>query len=58
MIGVLGMLEQKTQGAVFLAEDLHTTRLERMTVETSDDMTLSVLEQMVEWKNRICRNCI
>lgn len=47
---VLGMLEQKTQGAVFLAEDLHTTRLERMTVETSGDMTLSVLEQMVEWK--------
>lgn len=47
---VLGMLEQKTQGAVFLAEDLHTTRLERMTVETSDYMTLSVLEQMVEWK--------
>lgn len=47
---VLGMLTNETQGAVFSAKDLHAARLDRMTVETSENSTLSMLEQMVEWK--------
>lgn len=47
---VLGMLNQKAQGAVFSAEDLQASRLDRMTIQTSENSTLSVLEQTVEWK--------
>ena len=47
---VLGMLTRETQGAVFSAKDLHATRLDHMTIETSENSTLSMLEQTVEWK--------
>ena len=47
---VLGMLTREIQGAVFSAKDLHATRLDHMTIETSEDSTLSMLEQAVEWK--------
>ena len=47
---VLGMLTRETQGAVFSAKDLHAARLDHMTIETSENSTLSMLEQTVEWK--------
>jgi len=47
---VLGMLTRETQEAVFSAKDLHAARLNRMTVETSENRTRSMLEQTIEWK--------
>ncbi len=44
------MLTRETQGAVFSAKDLHATRLDHMTIETSENSTLSMLDQTVEWK--------
>lgn len=47
---VLGMLTDEKQGAVFLAKDLNTSALDRMNVQVSDDVTLSFLEQRLEWE--------
>ena len=47
---VLGMLTRETQGAVFSAKNLHAARLDHMTIKTSENSTLSMLEQTVEWK--------
>ena len=47
---VLGMLTREIQGVVFSAKDLHATRLDHITIETSENSTLSMLEQAVEWK--------
>lgn len=44
------MLTRETQEAVFSAKDLHAARLNRMTVETSENRTRSMLEQTIEWK--------
>ena len=44
---VLGMLEG-AQGAVFLAKDLHSYALDRMSLEVSEGVTLSFLERSVE----------
>ncbi len=42
--------DQGNTGAVFSAKDLHATRLDHMTIETSENSTLSMLDQTVEWK--------
>lgn len=47
---VLGMLSDLGKSAVFLAEDLNTAALDRMNIQTSDDVTLSSLEQNLEWE--------
>lgn len=47
---VLGMLTDVKQGAVFCAKELDTAALDRMNIRISDNVTLSFLEQQLQWK--------
>lgn len=47
---VLGMLADVKQGAVFHAKDIQACALDRMNVQAFGNVTLSSLEQQVEWE--------
>lgn len=47
---ILGMLADVKHGAVFCAEELDTAALDRMNIQVSDNVTLSLLEQQLKWK--------
>lgn len=47
---VVGMLADVKQGAVFHAKDIQACALDRMNVQALDNVTISSLEQQLEWE--------
>ena len=47
---VLGMLADVKQGAVFHAKDVQACALDRMNVQAFNNVTISLLEQQLEWE--------
>lgn len=47
---VIGMLADVKQGAVFHAKDIQACALDRMNVQALDNVTISSLEQQLEWE--------